>query len=628
MALTLCLLGFIGIVGIFVYYGSQLPPIDQIAVPKRPPNIAILAADGALIANRGETGGSAIKIEDLPPYLPNAFIAIEDRRFRSHFGIDPKGIARAIYRNFSGSGVSLQGGSTLTQQLAKNLFLTQERTASRKIQEAILAFWLERKYTKDQILELYLNRVYFGSGAYGIEAAAQRYYAKSATEVTLAEAAVLAGLVQSPSRLAPNRNPQAAQARAELVLQALQENGLAPGRMIKEALANPAKPVRKPGVGSGNYAADYVMDVIDDFIGTIDTDIVVATTIDSTMQRAAENALVNELNAKGAQYNVSQGALVSMRPDGAIKALVGGRDYAASQFNRATTARRQPGSSFKPFVYLDAVEYGLTPDTVRDDAPINIKGWRPENYSRTYNGPTSLREALALSLNTVAVRLCVEVGPKSVVQTARRLGITSPLQPNASIALGTSEVTPLEMTAAYAAFANGGRGVVPYIINAIGTNEGVSIYSRKGVSSFGQVIDPTSLAMMNDMLHETFRTGTARNGDIPGWEAGGKTGTSQDWRDAWFIGFTGSLVTTVWLGNDDGTPTKRASGGNLPVELWANYMKTALKGAKPVALPGLGWSTETRTAATQPQGQPVGAHPSAPVLDQKDRNFFERLFGL
>jgi len=632
--LILGLWGFIGVAGIVAYYAAQLPPIDQLAVPKRPPNIAILAADGSLLANRGETGGRSVALKELPPYLPRAFVAIEDRRFYDHFGVDPVGIARAMFRNITSRGVA-QGGSTLTQQLAKNLFLTQERTASRKIQEAILALWLERTYTKDQILELYLNRVYFGAGAYGVEAAAQRYYGKSARTVSLSEAAVLAGLVQAPSRLAPNRNPEAAQSRAELVLAAMNDLGFITAGMIKTALGAPAQTVRPRGAGTANYAADYVMDVLDDFVGTIESDVVVTTTLDPAAQFAAERALVDELNAKGQRYGVSQGALVAMQPDGALKALVGGRDYDGSQFNRATAARRQPGSAFKPFVYLAALERGLTPDTIRDDSPVNYKGWTPENYSRDYRGPVSLREALALSLNTVAVKLNVEVGPKAVAQTAQRLGIASPLQANPSLALGTSEVTPLELVAAYAAFANGGIGVVPYVIAQVKTAEGKVIYRRPAGFGLGRVVDPMVVAMMNDMLHQTFVSGTAKKGEIPGWDTAGKTGTTQEFRDAWFIGFTGSLVAGVWLGNDDGDPTKRVSGGNLPVEVWQTFMKAALKNRQPVPLPG-GRPTPSETpVAAGPAGRTLAAVRDresdwvAPAARQgQDRNFLERLFGL
>nr|WP_201274107.1 penicillin-binding protein 1A [Microvirga brassicacearum] len=631
---VLCLWGIIAVGGVVAYYAAKLPPIDELTVPKRPPNIAIMASDGSLLANKGETGGRTMAIKELPPYLPKAFIAIEDRRFYDHWGIDPVGIARALYRNLNRGGVS-QGGSTLTQQLAKNLFLTQERTASRKIQEAILALWLERNYSKDQILELYLNRVYFGAGAYGVEAAAQRYYGKSARNVSLSEAAVLAGLVQAPSRLAPNRNPEAAQARAELVIAAMNDLGFITPGMTKTALGAPAEPVRAPGAGSVNYAADYVMDVLDDFVGTVESDIVVSTTLDPAMQNAAEKSLVDELNEKGQKFNVSQGAFVAMQPDGALKALVGGRNYEASQFNRATTARRQPGSAFKPFVYLAAMEAGLTPNTVREDSPVNYKGWAPQNYDHGYRGAITLREALALSLNTVAAKLAIEVGPRNVVQAAQKLGINSPLQAVPSLSLGVSEVTPLELVSAYAAFANGGTGVIPYVITQVKTAEGRVIYRRPNGGGLGRVLDPMTVAMMNDMMHSTFVIGTARKARIPGWTLAGKTGTTDDYKDAWFVGFSGNLVAGVWLGNDDGALTKRVTGGNLPTEVWHDFMKVALKDQKPVPLPG-------SERFLRPEDIPVadaGAQPGPPresawIPPQQQRrggrekNFLEKLFGL
>ena len=470
-------------------------------------------------------------------------MAIEDRRFYDHNGVDPIGISRALLRDVVGGG-GIEGGSTLTQQLAKNLFLTRERTLSRKIQEAILAFWLERRYSKDQILELYLNRVYFGSGAYGVEAAAQKYFGKSARFVTLSEAAVLAGLMKSPTKLAPNRNLQGANERAAQVITAMAEQGHITEAMAKAALANPAQVKRDKSAGSINYAADYVMDALNDTVGAIDEDIVVTTTINLKMQAEAEHALTDELNAKGAKFGVEQGALVALDPTGAVKAMVGGRNYADSQFNRAVAAKRQPGSSFKPFVYLAALEKGLTPDTVRDDAPISVKGWNPENYSREYFGPVTLTKALALSLNTVAVRLGQEVGPKAVVAVAHRLGITSDLDPVPSIALGSSDVTPLEMVSAYAAFANGGLGVQPHVIARVRTANGKQLYARRN-ANFGRVIDPQYVAMMNQMMQETLLTGTARKAELPGWQAAGKTGTSQDWRDAWFLGYTSYLVAGV-----------------------------------------------------------------------------------
>jgi len=620
---ALGLAGVIGLCGIIAYHAAQLPPLSQLTVPKRPPNIAVLARDGSFLANRGETGGREVSLAELPQYLPQAFIAIEDRRFYQHWGIDLMGLARAAHRNLTHDS-GLQGGSTLTQQLAKNLFLTQERTVSRKIQEAILSLWLEHSYGKGQILELYLNRVYFGAGAYGVEAAAQRYFGKSTRNVSLSEAAMLAGLVQSPSRLSPSRNREAAQARAERVIAAMKELGFITPEMGRTALDAPAGLMRPKRAGSANYAADYVMDVLDDVAGTIDSDVVVSTTIEPILQAAAERVLVDELDAKGQKFNVSQGAFVAMRPDGAVTALVGGRDYEASQFNRATSARRQPGSSFKPFVYLTALEKGLRPDTVRTDSPVNINGWRPENYDRGYRGPITLRRALALSLNTVAVKLNMEVGPGAVVQTAQRLGITTPLQADPSIALGTSEVTPLELVGAYAAFANGGFAAVPYVITEVKTADGKLVFSRPAPGDLEQVIDPSTDAMMNEMMHNIFVIGTAQRARMPGWPMAGKTGTTNDFKDAWFVGYTGNLVAGVWLGNDDGTPTKGVSGGNLPTDVWHNFMKIALKDQKPVALAGVAGAGQDARSASAGEGGRGQPRPRA----KRQKNFFERLFGL
>ncbi|MCO5131684.1 MAG: penicillin-binding protein [Xanthobacteraceae bacterium] len=585
--------GVIAIVGVVIWVGAHLPPIQSLEIPKRPPTIQIVGLDGSVLATRGEMGGVSVALKDLPPYLPKAFIAIEDRRFNSHFGIDPLGIARAAVANLLHRGVS-QGGSTLTQQLAKNLFLTQERTLQRKLQEAELALWLEHNHTKNEILELYLNRVYFGSGAYGVDAAAQKYFGKSARKVTLAEAAMLAGLVKSPSRLAPNRNPEGAEKRAQTVLGAMADAGFITEAQAKAAIANPSYAVKPPGAGTVNYVADWIGEVLDDLIGQIDQNVVVETSIDPKLQSVAEAAVIDELAAKSVKFNVSQGALVAMTPSGEVRAMVGGRNYADSQFNRAVTAKRQPGSAFKPFVYLTAIEAGLTPETIRQDAPIDVKGWKPENYTHQYFGAVTLTQALAMSLNTVAVRLGLEVGAKSVVRTAHRLGIASKLDANASIALGTSGVSLLELTGAYAPFANGGRKVSPHVVNRIRGENGKVLY-RRPPDSRDQVIEPRYVAMMNTMMRETLVSGTARKAEIPGWTAAGKTGTSQDFRDAWFIGYTANLVTGVWLGNDDNSPTKKATGGGLPVEIWTRVMRAAHQGVAVAALPG---------------AQPNGAFPS------------------
>src|ERR1700735_978230 len=416
-AAVLALWSIICAIGITIWIGAHLPPIQSLEIPKRPPSVLIVGANGATLATRGDMGGAAISLRELPDYVPKAFIAIEDRRFYSHHGVDPWGIMRALVADVLRRGAS-QGGSTITQQLAKNLFLTQERTVSRKLQEIALALWLEHKYSKAEILELYLNRVYFGSGAYGVEGAAQRYFGKSARHVTLAEAALLAGLVKSPSRRAPNKTFDAAERRSQIVLAAMADGGFIKEEAAKTAIATAPAIVKPSAGGSAHYLADWVMDVLNDLIGRVDDDVVVDTTIDVAMQAAAEKALLEQLAQKGEKAGVEQGALVAMTPDGAARALVGGRNYAENQFNRAVVAKRQPGSAFKPFVYLTALEHGLTPDTVRDDKPIEMKGWRPENFNHEYAGPVTLTHALANSLNSVAVRLALEFGPTAGGGTA------------------------------------------------------------------------------------------------------------------------------------------------------------------------------------------------------------------
>jgi penicillin-binding protein 1A len=628
----------IAAIGTIVWVGLHLPPIQSLEIPKRPPSIQILGLDGRVLATRGEMGGAAVPLSEVPAYLPKAFVAIEDRRFFVHHGVDPVGLGRAFLANVLHRGVS-QGGSTITQQLAKNLFLTQERTITRKLQEAVLALWLERKFSKAEILELYLNRVYFGAGAYGVEAAAQRYFGKSARQVTLAESALLAGLVKSPSRLAPTRNFDAAERRAQLVLTAMAEAGFINKETTKIAMTHPPRVVMPTAGGSVNYVADWVMDVLNDLIGRVEEDIVVETSIDPVLQSSAEKALVDELAQKGEKFGVEQGALVAMTPEGAVRALVGGRNYADSQYNRAVAAKRQPGSAFKPFVYLTALERGLTPDTIREDKPIDVHGWRPENYSREYFGPVTLTQGLAMSLNTVSVRLTLEVGPTAVAKTAYRLGIASKLEPNASIALGTSEVSVLELVSAYAPFANGGSAIVPHVVERVRAADGKRVLYAGANTSFGRVIDARYVAMMNAMMRETLITGTARKASLPGWPAAGKTGTSQDFRDAWFIGYTSHLVTGVWLGNDDSSPTKKATGGGLPVEVWSRFMKTAHQNLQVAELPGVsragGWfapapvSSDRLTPADRLAPAPFAS--TGTVRPQADRGLdgwlLDRLFG-
>jgi len=635
--LVLSLWGVIGLIGVTIWIGAHLPAIQSLEVPKRPPSIQITGTDGRVLATRGDSGVSAT-LKELPRYVPQAFIAIEDRRFYSHLGIDPMGIMRATVANVLHRGVA-QGGSTITQQLAKNLFLTQERTLTRKVQEAVLALWLERKFSKNEILDLYLNRVYFGAGAYGIEAAAQRYFNKHARTLSLAEAAMLAGLVKSPSRLAPTRNPGGAERRAQIVLGAMADEGFIASTQAKTAIASPAHALKQLGSGSSNYVADWIMDVLDDLIGRVEDDIVVETSIDPALQAAAEASLVDELNVKGGKFGVEQGALVAMTPDGAVRALVGGRNYQESQFNRAVAAKRQPGSAFKPFVYLTALERGLTPETIREDKPIVLKGWKPENYTREYFGRVTLTQALAMSLNTVSVRLTLEFGPTAVTRTAHRLGIASKLEANPSIALGTSEVSLMEMVTAFAPFANSGMAIVPHVVESVRLKDERKVLYRRIPQSLGQIVEPRYVGMMNAMMQETLLTGTARRAELAGRPAAGKTGTSQDFRDGWFVGYTAQLVAGVWLGNDDSSPTRKMTGGGLPAEIWARFMKAAHRSVPVASLPGLsggflspspGTHTPTPQASMPPPGtiadhrSPTSVRPQSGTMDSW---LLDRLFG-
>ncbi|MBD9445438.1 transglycosylase domain-containing protein [Rhizobium sp. RHZ01] len=577
----------IGVAGLVVYYGSRMPSASTWAIPDRPPNVKITAVDGSVIANRGTTGGEALALEDMSPYIPEAIVAIEDRRFYSHFGVDPLGLARALVTNLT-TGHMVQGGSTLTQQLAKNLFLSPDRTLERKVQEVLLALWLEQKYTKDQILAMYLNRVFFGSNAYGVEAASRRYFNKSAGDVNLGEAALLAGLVKAPSRLSPARDPEAANARAQVVLQTMREQGYITDDEVKTAMSQTPAKAKRYWSGAGHYVADMVMDQLPGLIGDVKEDIVVDTTIDKTLEKRAEQSLNDVLGKDGAKLDTSQAALVSLDGTGAIRALVGGRDYADSQFNRAVTAKRQPGSSFKPFVYAAALEKGLTPFSVFNDAPIRIGDWTPENYEKKYNGEVTLATALAKSLNTVAAQLVMYDGPDQVIKLAHRLGIESELQPNASIALGTSEVSLTELTGAYAAFMNGGYKATPHVIRRVTTADGSKVLYENTYDNPPRVLSEAIAANMNTMMMGVINQGTGKSAKLSGWQAAGKTGTTQNSRDALFVGFTSNLTTGVWFGNDDGKPMKKVTGGGLPAKAWQEFMVAAHKGLSPAPLFGNG----------------------------------------
>lgn len=572
-------------VALYYWYQPDLPLTADLGELNRTPSITLADEAGKTFATRGAAFGYRVKVEEMPPYLPAAFIVTEDRRFYSHSGIDLRGLLRAMIANWR-AGAVVQGGSTITQQLAKNTFLKPERTWTRKFEEMFLAFWIERHYSKEQILTLYLNRIYLGSGAYGVDAAAREYFGKSVRDVTLPEAAMLAALTRAPSRYSPEADLKLAQQRANLVVDLMFEDGLINEAEAKKAKAKPAKPVLKEGVESANYFADFVMDQLTKLDISRDKDLIVRTTIDTKLQTAAQKNLTAILDRDGKNRAVSQGALIAMEPSGAIRSLVGGRDYTQSTFNRAHQAHRQPGSSFKPFVYLAALEHGLSPDDIRDDAPYENRGWMPENYDGNYLGPITLREALAKSINTVAVRVADEVGRRKVIEVAQRLGIQSPLEPNRSLPLGTSEVTLLEMTRAFGAFANNGNRVDPYVILDVKTADGTVLYEYRAAPPI-TVMNQQALSDMNQMLFEVVQTGTGQRASLDPRPAGGKTGTSQDWHDAWFIGYTADFITGVWVGNDDSSPMGKIVGGNIPASIWRAYMLAAHRNLPVRNLPGV-----------------------------------------
>lgn len=611
-----CLILVGGYVG---YVVLKMPQASSWAIPERPPNVRILDRNGTLIANRGATGGEAVSLNEMSPWIPLAVIAIEDRRFYSHWGVDPFGIARAIFVNITRGG-GMQGGSTITQQLAKNMFLKPERTLERKVQEALLAFWIEHHYSKNQILEMYLNRVYFGSGAYGIEAATRRYFNKSAKDINLLEAATLAGLLKAPSKLSPARNPQAAHARALLVLDAMREENMIKDGDLALASTEPMTKAAQYWTGSENYVADEIIRQLPFLIGEAEQDIIIEATIDMQLQAIAEGAIRKQIATYGKSRDVGQGALISIDGSGAIIAMVGGVDYAESQFNRATEAQRQPGSAFKPFVYLAALEAGRTPNSVRNDAPVKIGKWTPRNYGGKYMGQVTLATALSHSLNSIAAQLIMEVGTDTVISTAHRLGIHSNITDNISIALGTSEVSLMELTSAFIPFANGGMRPQLRLISRITDADGKVLYEFGQVTAT-QVIEPDIVSMMNAMLKETVLSGTAKSANI-GRPAAGKTGTSQNSRDAWFIGYTADYTTGVWFGNDDGHSMKNVTGGTLPVSVWKTYMQAAEKGKAPLPLPtnyqlknALPGGSDYLPDSNSPSPYPPAPRPASPVYE-------------
>lgn len=556
--------GLIVLLVVAIGWLAVTAPLSRSLKPPTPPSITLTADDGTPIARRGAIIGAPVSVKDLPRHVPEAFLAIEDRRFYHHWAIDPRGIARAMFHNVRSGGVR-EGGSTITQQLAKNAFLDNDRTAGRKLREVMIAFWLEAWLSKDEILSRYLSNVYFGDNVYGLTAAAKHYFGVAPDDLSVGQAAMLAGLVKAPSRLAPTGNPEGARARMRVVLQAMvAANYLTPSQADAAGVAR-IRSSDPQSLPNGTYFADWVLPAARDQAGEIRDEASVRTTLDPRLQRAAERAI------HGAGLARAQAALVAMRPDGRVVAMVGGRDYADSPFNRATQARRQPGSTFKLFVYLAAMRAGMTPDSTVEDKPIDIAGWKPRNADGRYQGEITLRQAFARSSNVAAARLAQKVGVKAVIKAARDLGVSTPLADEATIALGTQTMSLLELTAAYAAVADS-----HYPVGARGLNEAPAekgwLQSLTGSQS---TMPGTIHSEMLDLLHASISQGTGRQANLP-IDAWGKTGTTQDSRDALFVGFARDLVVGVWVGDDDNRPNPGLSGGGIPARIWRDFMMRAL----------------------------------------------------
>jgi penicillin-binding protein 1A len=592
----------------------NIPPLPEI---RRDPQVTYVDRSGEVLGVRGGRFGPPVDIARLPAYVPAAFVAIEDRRFYSHSGFDPVGIARAIVADL-GKGRAAEGASTITQQLARNLFLTSDRTVERKADELLLAVQLEQKYSKRQILGLYLSRVYFGAGAYGIEAASERYFDKPASRLTVREAAMLAALMKSPTGYSPIDAPEKSAERTRLVLDAMVETGAITSAMRAHALAQDPKVWK----AAPNAPAQYFVDWLDGETrrltgGKLTQDLVVETTLDMPAEieaAKAASATVERYRAQGVQ----QAALVSVDGAGRVRAFLGGLDYAQSPYDRAVDAHRQAGSSWKPFVYLTAMEAGQTPDTIAVDEPVTIDGWSPHDFEDGYLGPITLETALAQSINTVAARLADQVGRPAVAATARRLGISTPIDLTPAMALGSSLVTPIEMAQAYDAFANGGDRVAVYGIERI--RAGGRVIYQHGPSDLGPAIANPPLGELDRMLRTVAASGTGAHAAIPGYDIAGKTGTTSDFKDAWFCGFTGGLTTVVWMGRDDNTPMQRITGGSAPVQLWRAFMISAMKrlphgdiplgrpAPQPLPLQTVAGATPGAVPAGQPA--PAGASPA------------------
>lgn len=569
--------------------------------------VTFLDRYGNPIGSRGIKHNDSIPLEDFPDVLIKATLATEDRRFYEHFGIDIAGTARALVTNAQAGGVR-QGGSSITQQLAKNLFLSNERTIERKINEAFLAVWLEWRLTKNEILKLYLDRAYMGGGTFGVDGAAHFYFNKSARDVTLAEAAMLAGLFKAPTKYAPHINLPAARARANVVLDNLVDAGFMTEGQVFGARRNPAFAVDRRDEASPNYYLDYAFDEMRKLVDTFPKSytervFVVRLAIDTNVQKAAEDAIENQLRQFGRDYHATQAATVVSDLDGGIRAMVGGRDYGASQFNRATDAYRQPGSSFKPYVYTTALLNGFTPNSIVVDGPVCIGNWCPQNYGHSYSGAVTLTQAITRSINVVPVKLSIAIGQKEqpkapnpakigrakIVEVARRFGLKAPLPDTPSLPIGSDEVTVLEHAVAYATFPNRGKAVTPHAVLEVRTGAGDLVWrwDRDGPKP-KQAIPPNIAADMAGMMSHVVSEGTARRAALDGIPTAGKTGTTNAYRDAWFVGYTGNFTCAVWYGNDDYSPTNRMTGGSLPAQTWHDIMVAAHQGVEVREIPGIG----------------------------------------
>lgn len=581
--------------------------------------VTFLDRYGHEVGSRGIRHNDSIPLEDFPDHLIKAVLATEDRRFYEHFGIDIAGTFRALVANTRAGGV-VQGGSSITQQLAKNLFLNNERTIERKVKEAFLAIWLEARLSKNEILKLYLDRAYMGGGAFGVDAAAQYYFGKSVRDVNLSEAAMLAGLFKAPTRFAPHINLPAARARANVVLDNLVEAGFMTEGQVFGARRHPANVVDRRDENAPNYYLDWAFEEVKRIVATLPRSLnervfVVRTGLDPSIQREAENAVENSLRQYGKEYHASQSALVLADLDGTVRAMVGGRDYGESQFNRATDAFRQPGSSFKPYVYATALMNGMKPTTVVQDAPICLGNWCPQNYSHSFSGRVTLLQALTRSINVVPVRLSVmlgdgkgaKAGRAKIIATAKAMGITTPLPDTPSLPIGADAVTVLEHTVAYATFANHGKAVTPHAILELRTADGRTVwrFDRDGQKP-RQVLPPQVAEDMVMMMNSVVEHGTARRAQLPGIRAAGKTGTTNAYRDAWFVGFTGNYVCGVWFGNDDYSPTNRMTGGSLPAMTWRQVMAYAHQGVDLKTVPGM----PAGPAPTPPQVASTNSEPA------------------